>query len=336
MIRFVIAAALALLLAHSASGQYYRSSCETGYCQPTYSAPTYHYSTPTYRSTPTYSAPSVTYPYYSGWEWRQWDTDPTYWVRVRWHHFTYESKALENDGWLYTKSAYGEWVRHCRIGEYSVAKPVVYPLGRTEAGYFEPVYRLVQQAPYLAKPGTLIAKTPADAIDPRDFLVPFQDDGPTRSEAAFKSQTSATELALQVVKSEQAKELAQLQTRAQLARDALAAQNDERFLSEIKELFALRQKSATIRADADSGAAVVAIENADTAAMVRKRCFECHGGSKGVGGSIDFRKPLTAEELGKCFRSAAAGTMPKEGQPLSSEELDLLQEEWLAAVKRSK
>lgn len=334
MIRFVVAAAVALLLCQSASGQYYRSSCSPTYCPPTYSAPTYHYSAPSY-STPTYrSAPSVTYPYYSGWEWRQWDTDPTYWIRVRWQHFSCDSKALENDGWLYTKSSYGEWVRHCRIGEYSVAKPVVYPLGRTEVGYYEPVYRLVQQAPYLAKPGTLIAKTPVDAIDPRDFLVPFQDDGPARSDAAFKSQTSATELALQVVKSEQQKELAQLQTRAQLARDALAAQNDERFLSEIKELFALRQKSATIRADAEGGAAVVAIDNADAAALVKSKCFACHGGQKGVSGSIDFRKPLTAQEWAKCFRSAAAGTMPKEGQPLSGEELDLLQNEWLAAVKK--
>ena len=317
----MIAAMLFASLCSFAEAQYYysRSNCSNGYC-----APTYSYSAPSYSS--------VSYPYYSAWEWKQWPTDPTYWIRVRYQHVSYSDKISENDGWLYYRGDVGDWVKHCLISQYA-AKPVIYPVGRTEVGYYEPTYRLVQQAPYLAKPGVLIAKQPPAPIDPRDFLVPYQDDGVARTESAFKTQISATELALQVVKSEQEKEKMQLLTRAQLSRDTLAAQNDERFLSEIKELFALRQRSATIQSGGDAGG-VVAIDNEKVAALVSSKCFKCHGAGGKVEKGIDFRTKLSAEQWKMCFRECATGEMPREGQPLSSEELDLIQDEWLAVVKR--
>lgn len=311
---------VATMLAGFADAQYYRSSngCYNGYC-----APTYSYSTPSYSS--------VSYPYYSAWEWKQWPTDPTYWTRVRYQYVSQHDKISENDGWLYYRGDAGDWVKHCLISQYA-AKPVVYPLGQTQVGYSEPVYRVIQQYPYLMKPGVLIAKQPAGPADARDFLVPFENDGPARMESAFKSQTSATELALQVAKGEQTKELEQLRARTQLARDTLAANNDERFLSEIKELFALRQKSATIQTDS-LDATTIAIDNPDLVKVVETKCFNCHGGAQGVAKNIDFRKKLTPEQWRACYRQVATGAMPQKGQPLSGEEMDLFELEMLSANK---
>lgn len=315
---------IAVLFVGYADAQYYRSNgCYNGYCQPTYSykQPTYSYSAPSYSS--------VTYPYYGGWDWKLWDTDPTYYIRYRWQHLSHCDKVLENDGWLYQKGYSGEWLRHCKISEYA-AKPVVYPLGQTQVGYSEPTYRLVQQYPYLMKPGVLIAKQPAAPPDPRDFLVPYENNGNVIVESAAKSQSSAMELALQVAKGEQQKELEQLRARTQLSRDSLAAINDERFMSEIKELFALRQKSATIQR-ADDDATTIAVKNPDLAKVVETKCFNCHGGAQGVAKNIDFRKELTPEQWRLCYRQVATGAMPQKGQPLSGEELDLFELEMLSA-----
>ena len=78
----------------------------------------------------------------------------------------------------------------------------------------------------------------------------------------------------------------------------------------------------------------MAIDNEKVAALVSSKCFKCHGAGGKVEKGIDFRTKLSAEQWKMCFRECATGEMPREGQPLSSEELDLIQDEWLAVVKR--
>ena len=281
-----------LILTSSVQAQYYRSynSCNTGYCQPTYSQ--------------SYSQPKPTY------EWKQWTTDPTYWVKV-----TITDNIISNDGWLYTRNG-TYWERHCLISDYK---------SQVRTVYHEPVYRAITQYPYLNKPGLIVASSPPGTIDPRDFLTPVNEDL-ALVETASKAQISTTEMALKIAQGEQAKEMEKIKARNQLASFALKSQADERFMSELQKLYALREQSATLSTEKSQADLSQIDAPPELASIVIDNCISCHGPTKQDAG-IDFRAvPADSDIWAEAWVDVKTGRMPKNGNKLTDEQVSKFKE----------
>lgn len=275
---------LTLILISEANAQYY-STCNN-YCPPT----------------PTYSQPKAYTPTY---EWKQWTTDPNYWVKV-----TIVDNIISNDGWLYTRSG-TYWERHCLISDYK---------SQVRTVYHEPTYRAITQYPFLNKPGLIVASSPPGSIDLRDFLVPVNEDL-ALVETASKAQISTTEMALKIAQGEQAKEMEKIKARNQLASFALKSQADERFMSELQKLFALREQAATLSTEKSPADLSQIDAPADLASIVIDSCIGCHGPTKQEAG-IDFRAvPADSDIWAEAWISVKTGRMPKNGNKLSDEQV---------------
>jgi mono/diheme cytochrome c family protein len=283
------------------------AQCYNNYCKPTYS---YSYSTPRYSysySTPTYCPPTYSTPRYSEpvWEWRQWPTDPNYWIRVK-----VVGQILENDGYLYIKEG-TYWSKHCPISQYQV-----------KAVYTEPVYKTIEAYPYLNRQGVLLPSAPHHIVDPRSFLAPVDE---SREAFAFvdKSTTSVTDMALRIAQGEQAKELAKINARNELSKAAQAGVNDAVFMSELQKLFALRQRSAVFDSGSPIDTSQVTVSNPELAKILVTTCIGCHGPTKQEAGldlrSLEPDSPVWAD----CWAEVRAGSMPKNSPKLSSEQIEL-------------
>jgi hypothetical protein len=323
-----LVAGACLSLLPAAHAQY--AGCYGGYCPPQTYAKSYGgYSGQRYYNTK------------SAWVYRPWPQDAGYFY----HYYTVYDHCgnwvNHDDGWLYTYHA-GCYTKHCRISEYAgkpslQPSPYTDPRGSTEVGYYGPDYQAAQKYPLLLIPGVLAQKNLPGTIDPRDILAPFTPTDQARQQFAERSHASATELALKIAQGEQAKELEQIRGRNALAREIQAHQNDERFLAEIKEFFAVRRQQATIDAGAvGASRSVINVGNPKLAELINARCISCHGPGKADGG-LNFAE-VTASNRAvwqKSYRKCATGEMPKGGEPLKNDELDLFDEQYQFALKSS-
>lgn len=289
MLRYLILMLLVLSV-QTSNAQYY-NGCRTCY------TPSYSY------STPSYSTPSVV------WEWRQWPTDPTYWIRVK-----VVGQIIENDGYLYLKDG-NYWTKHCPISQYQV-----------KAVYHEPTYKVIEAYPYLNRPGVLLPSAPPQLVDPRSFLAPVDE---SREAFAFvdKSTTSVTDMALRIAQGEQAKELSKINARNELAKAAQAGANDAVFMAELQKLFALRQRSAVFDSGASVDTSQISVKDQQLAQVIVTTCLSCHGPTKQEA-QLDLRSlepdsPVWAD----CWAEVRAGTMPKNGNRLTDEQIELFKKQ---------
>lgn len=323
MKRLIIAMALAVAaVCSTAEAQYYGGTCSPGYCPPTYAKT---YSHPSYRSV------------WSGWTFAPWAHDGTYFTRYRTWYDHCGTATNHNDGWLYTRDAYGSYCKHCLISSYAAkvpASPYIDAIGKTESGYHADEYNVVRAYPVLLTTGLIAPKNLPGTIDPRSVLAPPESLAKARQAFAENTQVSSTEMALKIAQGEQAKELEQIRGRNQLAREIQSQQNDERFLAEIKEFFAVRRQQSVIDASAATPRVALNVGNPKLGELISARCVSCHGPGKAEA-NLNFANvgPTDFKVWQKSFRKCATGEMPKNGEPLTDDELDLFDEQYQAALK---
>ena len=136
---------------------------------------------------------------------------------------------------------------------------------------------------------------------------------------------------------------AQLEATARLASVETLAKANERRLAETVRAILEADKQAAIQLEVqqETGAANslanVPIDNRELAAVVLAKCWGCHGPAKQAGG-VNFAGARTWEEpqWEAAYDAVSSGSMPKDGQPLSREQIDLFKAEWKAAILRGK
>jgi len=282
---------------------------------------------------------SGAHPYYrnvwSGWVYAPWASDSNYYTFYRTKYDDCGIPTNHNDGWLYCLKSPGCYEKHCKIADYSVKVPArnyIEPRGCTEVGYCKDEYELVKRYPFAA--GLTSPKDLPGTIDPRSLVATFDSQALARMAFAEKSFTSTKDMALKIAEGEQAKELEQIRGRNALARQIQADQNEERAFAEFKEYRATARREALIDNGAATPRAVINVGNPSLAGLIQDRCVSCHGPGKAEAG-LNFANVAATDfkVWQKSFRKCATGEMPKGGEPLSNEELDLFDEQYQLALK---
>jgi mono/diheme cytochrome c family protein len=303
----------------------------SGYgCSPGYCPPSYGYAPKSYGYTPRY------YNTRSGWVYRSWPQDPKYYF----HYYTiYDhcGKATNhNDGWLYTLDSYGCYHKHCLISQYAYKlEPSRYiePRGATEVGYYRPEYELARAFPYLVKPGVIHAQESPRFLDPHSVIAPLNDQESARLAFAEKSVESVTSMGLKIAERGQAIEAEKVRARGQLASQAQNDNTKLQILAKLNEIVATIDRTVTIDAGA-TPRAIINVGNPALAALIQDRCVSCHGPSKAEGG-LNFSNVAASDVKvwQAAFRKSATGEMPKGGEPLTDDELDLFDEQYQLSLK---
>jgi hypothetical protein len=341
LVALALVATAALSLLPSAGADY--PPCHDGYCAPTHYgrsygrsyAPSYHRSH--YRSQ------------WSKWAYTPWDQHPEYFTR---HHTWYDDCGHPTnyfDDWLYTRWWNGcEWTyrKHCLLSEYAGYKPTlstspyIDPLGTTEVAYDRRVYHAAKGYPPLTQPGVLAQKGLPEARSANELLAPYESTAAARVEYASKSDQSAKELAFKVYQGEQQREAEQERIRGELAIIREQGQQDERAFAEFKDFIAVRRQRATIDASPRSRGNQISfdtaqVNSAELGTLLNTRCVSCHGATQQAG-KLDLRDyaSFDADKWKLIRRVCEEKDMPKEGEPLTAKELDLLDEQ--VAFVRSK
>ena len=313
---------------------------------PGYCAPKYGYA-PSYYNSPKYCTPGYTpssgptwYNTWSRWTYKQWDADPSYFIYYRTHYDHCGCWKNFNDGWLYTY-ANGCYHKHCLISAYA-GKPTVYPtsyvepLGKTEVGYFAPEYEAAKAFPYLVKPGVIYAQESPRFLDPRSVLAPLADQSTARATFVDNAVRSTTDMALKIAAQEQANEAEKVRARNLLARQAQNDNTKLSILAKLNEIVATLDNKVTIDAEA-TPRAIINVGNPELARVIQDRCVSCHGPSKAEKG-LNFAAvaPSDTKVWKAAYRLVATGQMPKGGDALTDEELDLFDEQYQVALRSSR
>lgn len=326
-IAFVLLAVL--IFPPMASAQYggYAPSCANGYCQPSYG-----YS-------PTYTKSYGYRNQWSAWTYGAWGQDPSYFIFYRTFYDHCGTATNHNDGYLYSRYWHGgKWCyeRHCLISAYAVKVPAtryIDPLGRTEVGYYQPEYEAARAFPYLVKPGVIHAQETPRFLDPRSVLAPLADQSLARSAFVEKAVETTTSMALKIAAQDQANEAEKVRARGTLARQAQNDNTKLQILAKLNEIVATLDNKVSIDAEA-TPRAIINVGNQSLSALIQDRCVSCHGPGKAEGG-LNFASVAATDfkVWQKSFRKSATGEMPKGGEPLTDEELDLFEEQYQLALK---
>jgi hypothetical protein len=272
--------------------------CYSGHCPPAYVAP-------------------VVAPY-AATEWK-WSILPSGYYRKYRTVGTY----LEWDAQTYTRDAAGNY------------HPYVPQLGTTVYGYHEPHYRAAKElgyepAKYLPQ-SILKQLSEPQPLNAKDFL-PLLGDDKVEREAG----TKALELAIRqkadvdraAIDAKAKRDTAHLE----LTRQAMVFQQFERMQQKNAEILALLHNQSAITASGQANGPTLPINDPTLHSVVAAKCYDCHGGTKGVKAGIDFRQPLSREAWSECVAAVCTGEMPQGGEPLTAEEVKLFRQ----AMKQTK
>jgi hypothetical protein len=320
----IIAAALALCAAATAAPP----------CCGTY-GPTY---------APTYSTPArSTWPQYSDWEYERIEGRDGLFKRFRFRRDSASSSTRETDDFAWALLGNGQYEQRGRLADLlGKARDLLPQLGKSEAGYERSEYGLLKAFSYLAK-ASILPKGLPEIPNTRDIITPLADDMAAREQNAFLLAKQGLELQHQQQLSNNELRKAQLDATTRLATvETLAKANERRLAESIRGILeADKQAAIQLEVQQETGAgnslANIPIDNRELATLVGAKCWGCHGPAKQDGG-INFANARAwgEPEWDAIHDEVSSGRMPRGGQPLSRDQIDLFKAEWKAAILRGK
>lgn len=293
---------------------------------------------------PTYSTPArSTWPQFSDWEYERLEGDSGLFRRFRFRRDSASSSTREVDDFAWALLGNGQYEQRGRLADLlSKAKGLLPQLGKSEAGYDRSEYGLLKAFSYLAK-ASILPKGLPEIPNTRDIFPSLADDMAAREQNTFLLTKQALELQGQQQLSNNELRKTQLEATAKLATvEALAKANERRLAETVRAILeADKQAAIQLEVQQETGAgnslANVPIDNRELAAVVLAKCWGCHGPAKQAGG-VNFANARTWEEpqWEAAYDAVSSGSMPKDGQPLPREQVDLFKAEWKAAILRGK
>lgn len=285
---------------------------------------------------PTYSRATETWPQYSGWEYERLEGDSGLFRRFRFRRDSANGNSIrETDDFAWALLGNGQYEQRGRLadllGQLKNAGSLLQQLGKSEAGYSKDEYSILKAFPYLSKLGLLQGKGIPGAVDPKDYLAPFSTDKQAQADYASKATLASISSQERVALANADIEREQIRGRNLLALEAQRAQSEERFLAEMKEILAVRNRLATVTADPEEGggnASKIPVDSPELAKVIADNCFKCHGSDRQDSG-LDFR--VVDARDGKLWRKIAGqvetGLMPSKGQRLPDDQIELFYEQ---------
>ena len=294
---------------------------------------------------PAYSTPArSTWPQFSDWEYERLEGNSGLFRRFRFRRDSASSgstREVDDNAWALLGN--GQYEQRGRLADLlGKARELLPQLGKSEAGYDRSEYGLLKAFSYLAK-SAIAPKGLPEIPNTRDILPPLADDLAAREQNTFLLAKQGLELQAQQQLSNNELRKAQLDATARLASvETLAKANERRLAETIRGILeADKQAAIQLEVQQESGAgnslANVPIDNRELATVVLAKCWGCHGPAKQAGG-VNFAGARTWDEpqWEAAYDAVSSGSMPKDGQPLSREQIDLFKAEWKAAILRGK
>ena len=292
---------------------------------------------------PTYSRSTETWPQYSNWEYKRLEGNSGLFERFRFRRDSATQSTRETDDFAWALLGNGQYEQRGRLADLlGKARELLPQLGKSEAGYERSEYGLLKAFSYLAK-SAIAPKGLPEIPNTRDILPPLADDLLAREQNAFLLAKQGLELQAQQQLSNNELRKAQLEATTRLATvETLAKANERRLAESIRGILeADKQAAIQLEVQQESGAgnslANVPIDNRELATVVLAKCWGCHGPAKQAGG-VNFANARTWDEpqWEAAYDAVSSGSMPKDGQPLSRDQIDLFKSEWKAAILRGK
>ena len=294
---------------------------------------------------PAYSTPArSTWPQFSDWEYERLEGNSGLFRRFRFRRDSASSgstREVDDNAWALLGN--GQYEQRGRLADLlGKARELLPQLGKSEAGYDRSEYGLLKAFSNLAK-SAIAPKGLPEIPNTRDILPPLADDLAAREQNTFLLAKQGLELQAQQQLSNNELRKAQLDATARLASvETLAKANERRLAETIRGILeADKQAAIQLEVQQESGAgnslANVPIDNRELATVVLAKCWGCHGPAKQAGG-VNFAGARTWDEpqWEAAYDAVSSGSMPKDGQPLSREQIDLFKAEWKAAILRGK
>lgn len=290
---------------------------------------------------PQYSTPSpAQWPQFSAWEYERIEGRDGLFRRFRFRRDSANSGSVrETDDFAWALLGSGQYEQRGRLADLLGKLKdfgggnLLDCFGKSEAGYQRDEYGLLKAFSYLGK-GILNPKGLPDIPNTRDILPPLQDDLRAREANAFLLAKQGLELQAQQQLSNNELRKAQLEATSRLASVETLAKANERRLAETVRAILEADKQAAIQLELQSESkagdslANIPIDNRDLALIVQAKCWGCHGPSKQDAG-VDFRQAdqWGADEWDTAYEEVASGRMPRNGTPLSREEIRLFRDQ---------
>lgn len=293
---------------------------------------------------PTYSQPArSTWPQFSDWEYERIEGRDGLFKRFRFRRDSATQSTRETDDFAWALLGNGQYEQRGRLADLlGKARELLPQLGKSEAGYERSEYGLLKAFSYLAK-SAINPKGLPEIPNTRDILPPLADDLAAREANAFLLAKQGLELQAQQQLSNNELRKAQLEATARLATvETLAKANERRLAESIRGILeADKQAAIQLEVQQETGAgnslANIPIDNRELATLVGAKCWGCHGPAK-QGGGVNFAgaRSWGEGEWEAAYDAVSSGSMPKDGQPLTREQIDLFKAEWKAAILRGK
>lgn len=293
---------------------------------------------------PTYSTPArSTWPQYSDWEYERVEGNSGLFRRFRFRRDSASQSTRETDDNAWALLGNGQYEQRGRLADLlGKARELLPQLGKSEAGYDRSEYGLLKAFSYLAK-ASILPKGLPEIPNTRDVMPLPTDDMIARENNAFLLAKQGQELHAQQLLSNNELRKVQIEATARLATvETLAKANERRLAESIRGILeADKQASIQLEVQQESGngnsLANVPIDNRELATVVLAKCWGCHGPVKQAGG-VNFAGARTWDEpqWEAVYDAVSSGSMPKDGQPLPREQVDLFKAEWKAAILRGK
>lgn len=300
-------------------------------------------------SQPSYSAPSQTWPQRSAWEYERIEGSDGLFRRFRFRRDSAGSSSIrEEDEFAWSLLGNGQYEQRGRLADLLGKLKglgggnLLDRFGKSEAGYERSESGLLKAFSYLGK-SILNPKGLPDIPNTRDILPPLQDDLGAREQNAFLLAKQGLELQAQQQLSNNELRKAQLEATSRLASVETLAKANERRLAETVRAILEADKQAAIQLElqqqtqAGESLANIPIDNRELAAVVQARCWSCHGPAKQAGG-VDFREARAwgEAEWDAAELAVSTGAMPKDGQPLSREQINLFRQQLKDVIRAGK
>lgn len=299
---------------------------------------------------PQYSTPSpAQWPQFSAWEYERIEGRDGLFRRFRFRRDSANASSVrEEDDFAWALLGNGQYEQRGRLADLLGKLKdfgggnLLDRFGKSEAGYQRDEYGLLKAFSYLGK-SVLNPKGLPDIPNTRDILPPLQDDLKAREANAFLLAKQGLELQAQQQLSNNELRKAQLEATARLASVETLAKANERRLAETVRAILEADKQAAIQLElqqeskSGDSLANIPIDNRDLATLVQAKCWGCHGPTKAAGG-VDFREANQwgDGEWGAAYEAVATGSMPKDGQPLSREQIALFRDQWREVIRAGK
>lgn len=294
---------------------------------------------------PTYSTPArSTWPQFSDWEYERLEGNSGLFRRFRFRRDSASQSTREVDDFAWALLGNGQYEQRGRLADLlGKARELLPQLGKSEAGYDRSEYGLLKAFSYLAGPGLLNAKNLPEIPNSKDTIGPIDLDMRAREQNAFLLAKQGLEQQAQQQLSNNELRKAQLEATARLATvETLAKANERRLAESIRGILeADKQAAIQLEVQQEIGAgnslANIPIDNRELATLVGAKCWGCHGPAK-QGGGVNFAgaRSWGEGEWEAAYDAVSSGSMPKDGQPLTRDQIDLFKAEWKAAILRGK